>query len=81
MIKTHAPETSIWLKYAFYIDKIAVKFKKRFLLLLKLSSVFLAEENQPGNGGFLFSLNKGSKHLLFLVTAVVCDSKGSTTPG
>lgn len=26
MIKTHAPEASVWLKYAFHIDKIAVKF-------------------------------------------------------
>lgn len=37
MIKTQALETAIWSKYAFYIDKIAVKLKKRFLLLLKLS--------------------------------------------
>lgn len=28
MIKTQAPGTSICLKYAFYIDKIAIKLKK-----------------------------------------------------
>jgi len=50
------------LKCAFPIDTIAVKKKqKKFLLPLKLSSIFLAEENQPGNGRFLFSLNKGFK--------------------
>ena len=59
-IKTQAPEASVWLKCAFPIDTIAVK-KKKFLLPLKLSSIFLAEENQPGNGRFLFSLNKGFK--------------------
>lgn len=28
MIKTQAPGTSICLKYAFYIDKVAIKLKK-----------------------------------------------------
>lgn len=59
MSKTRATEAPIWLKYTFHVDIIAVKLKKKFLVLLKLSKIFLTEEKQPENGRFLFSLNKG----------------------